>query len=105
MSCTDFQADSIGVKIRLSVTECDGSTPFDLTDTVTQEIVFRLGALPAVTKTASIEGSPTAGVLYYVTVDGDFATAGAWKAQARLVLSSGSEFRSREVSFKVRANL
>lgn len=99
---TVFVGD-VGTRIELTVSDERGVAMSLVGASVLQIILApRSGASSA--RTAAFVTTGADGRIVYTTIAGDLASAGAWRAQARIVLPTG-EFRSSVVTFTVEAGL
>lgn len=99
---SSMHAGSVGVSLLMTIE--DGDSPVDLTGATTVEFVFRKPDWVGITKTATIYGAATDGVLRYVSADGDFDDVGEWRWQAHVVFPS-SEFWSDIADLEVLPNI
>jgi hypothetical protein len=103
MSTTyDLHVGAIGAVITLSL--IDGAA-VNLTTAAITEIRLRGPSGPRLTKTATIAGAATLGVLTYTTVDGDLRHPGDYHAQAHVIFDDDTEFWSSWFDFSVGPNL
>ena len=101
---TNPRVGAIGLVLTLTCTDETGAA-VDLTTASTTQIIIRPPHGPAVTKTATVVGAATLGVLRYTTIADDLGVVGAYAAQAYVAFSGGTSFYSSRYEFSVAANL
>ncbi|MBT8448859.1 MAG: hypothetical protein KJO69_04170 [Gammaproteobacteria bacterium] len=102
-SCAEeIHVGDIGTVFRIALTDCDVAV--DLTGATTLEIIFLKPDATSVTKTATLFGVATDGVIQYSTIADDLDTAGIWKMQAKITLPTGT-WSSDVEKFRVYTNL
>lgn len=99
-----FQEDSIGLILRLSLVDGDGSI-ISLATESTITFIFLDPSGVRTTRVGYVYGDPTLGVVGYTTVSGDFTTVGIWKYQAEIVFASGATLYTTVNKIKVKANI
>lgn len=101
-----FQAGATGVDIQMVLENPDSENGrLDLTGSTARTLRFQLGNGTPIDKTASVLGDPKLGVIHYVTVPGDFLTAGSWMVQGFVTLADGGIAPSEVKKFDVYASL
>lgn len=99
----EIHLGDIGTVFKIALTEsCINAV--DLTDFVAIEILFLKPSGATLTRTATVSGGVTAGVIQYVTIAGDLDEVGSWKIQGRVALPNG-DWKSVIQKFKVKSNI
>ena len=108
MSCSEEEVhyNDIGTDIIVTVNDCVSgtATALDVSSASTLELILKSPSGTSSTKIASLNTDGTDGKIKYTSVDGDFNEVGAWRIQAKIIISGGT-FRSDVGSFKVYENL
>ena len=94
--------NSTGTVFRMTLAE-DG-TPIDLTGHTTLELIFQKPDETVITRTATLVGLATAGLIQYVALDSEIDMVGSWCWQAHVIIPSG-EWWSDAADFEVVDNL
>ncbi len=113
MACVDqlFTGDS-GTSLKFKMAECAGNVQIamDLTDVV--DIVIRFIKpngltmdVPGTVYLGGPNGTPSDGIVEYITQAGDIDTAGDWKSQVKLTFPTGVFSSSINESLVVAENL
>lgn len=103
-----IQEDCIGIVLTPSLLNPATEAAIDLTGASTVQFILKGPAEDSsdrLTRTGSISGDPTLGVVTYTTVSGDFNTPGTWKYQVWITFGGGAAWKSEITSVKVKANL
>jgi len=103
MSDSTVHVGDIGTVIRLTILDQDGNA-LDISLATTLQIAFKKPNGTTVQKTAVLVGTGTDGKVYYQFVTGDLDVAGAWIAQAKVVLPGGTWYTT-EALFNVSPKL
>lgn len=98
-----LRVGDVGATLRLTFLDQDG-TPINLAAASTKQIKLRSPAGVAKTKTATLAGDGTDGVVQYLTVAGDIDEAGVWRIQGYAVTSAWTGHTSVS-TFEVEDNL
>lgn len=102
---TTIQQNQIGMPIQVAITDSLTGLARDLTG-ATITYVFLSPVNVRTTKTGSIVGNPTNGVVVYLTQEGDLNFVGSWQFQIEIFYSSGGNtFFTGTSRINVRANL
>lgn len=106
MSTPVVQEDSLGLSVRMSLTDPNDETePLDLTGAAVVMIFLSPDGSTRLERTATIDGDPTLGNVVYLTVDGDLNEPGTWSVQCRMTYSASRVIRSEVAKLKVKANI
>ena len=102
---SEIHVNDIGT--RFLVTVKDGADAVDISSATSLDINFRKPDDSILNRTGSLldDGSAVSGVMYYDTVAGDMDSAGNWKLQGKITLSSTGVFYTDIHTFKVYRNL
>lgn len=103
----EIHVGDIGTDFEVSLVDdsTDPATAVDLTGYTTLELIFRRADGTILTKTASVVGVDTDGVIQYVTTDvADLNSEGTYRIQAKVVLPLGT-WRSERGKFQVHGNI
>lgn len=101
MTSQIHQSD-IGTKLLITVKD-DGSV-VDISSASSLTILIKKPDGTILSRTGVLETDGTDGKMYYIVVSGDLDSAGVYKIQGRVALSSGT-FSTSTANFKVHCNL
>ncbi len=93
-----------GTIFKLTIKDQDGAA-INLSAATEKKIILKPPYSPVVIKDASFDTDGTNGIIKYVTVDTDLATAGTWQIQAKVILPVLGRRYSTIESFNVAGNL
>lgn len=99
-----LQEDCVGLQINIPFIDNNGD-PVSIEDATGVFLILKSPAAATSTKTGSIVGDGTGGVMQYALEDGDIDTAGTWQYQGKVTYSGGIIFFSEVKRIKVKANL
>jgi hypothetical protein len=99
---SQIHKDDAGTKLLVTLT--DDSVAVDISSATGLTIYIRQPDGTVLTRSGTLNGDGTDGKMYYLTVAGDLDTAGHYKIQGGVTLSSGSFYTSIS-AFKVHRNL
>lgn len=102
MAANEIHVDDIGTEFLVTIQAND--TFVDISSATTKQFIFQKPDCSKLTKAVSFDSDGTDGKLSYNTTSGDIDSAGTWKLQALVVLTSGT-YHSEITSFKVHPNL
>lgn len=93
---TEFQLEVID-------TSLDGNNqPADLTNITTVEMIFTDPDEIEQTKTSTVVGDPTEGIISFINGDDQFLNlSGFWYHRAKITYSNGNIFQSNDAEFEV----
>jgi hypothetical protein len=98
-----IHVDSTGTAFRQTLVDGDG-VAIDLTGATTVEFIFERPDETQFTRTATVVGLATAGLIQYVALNGEFDMPGSWRYQAHVVIPSG-EWWADVADFEAMPNL
>lgn len=102
MAVDEIHVGDIGTKLRFKIQ--DGLTIVDISGASVKDILLEKPDKTVLTKAGVFTTNGVDGLLEYITLSGDLDTAGSWRAQASLILPSGS-WKSSLADFTVHSNL
>lgn len=97
------QVGDIGTTIKATIVDQDG-TALDVSAATTLQLLFLKPNGVLETKTATLTGDGTDGVIQYVTIADDLDVPGVWKSQGYIV-DAGKQHKSSVDVFHVKPNL
>jgi hypothetical protein len=99
---SQIHKDDAGTKLLVTLT--DNSVAVDISSATGLTVYIRQPDGTVLTRSGTLNGDGTDGKMYYLTVAGDLDTAGHYKIQGKVTLSSGTFYTSIS-AFKVHCNL
>ena len=102
MAC-ELHLNDIGTIFEIAITDCDGA-PIDITSAQTLKIMFEKPDCTVVTKTATMYGPGTDGIVRYTIISGDLNQVGDWRVQAEVAFTV-NKYTSTSTGFTVFPNL
>lgn len=97
------QVGDIGTTIKATIVDQDG-TALDVSAATTLQLLFLKPNGVLETKTATLTGDGTDGIIQYVTIADDLDVPGVWKSQGYIV-DAGKQHKSSVDTFHVKPNL
>jgi len=97
------QVGDIGTTIKATIVDQDGAA-LDVSGASTLQLLFLKPNGVLETKTATLTGDGTDGVIEYVTIADDLDVPGVWKSQGYIV-DAGKQHKSSVDVFHVKPNI
>lgn len=103
MAAGEIRKGDIGTVFKATIK--DGTSVVDVSSATTLQLFFLKPDGDIVTRTATLTGGGTDGVIQYKTVSGDLDQVGSWVVQGNVVLDASNSFKSSKHTFIVHDNI